>query len=95
MTDSLAGKVAVVTGGAQGLGRAICERLAKEGCVVVVADMNEQGAKETAAAIAAATGGARRRRQGRRDARSRSRGCSSTPSANSAASTSSSPTPAS
>jgi sorbitol-6-phosphate 2-dehydrogenase len=55
MIGSLADKVAIVTGGAQGLGRAISERLAKEGCVVVVADVNEQGAKEAAAAIAEAT----------------------------------------
>jgi sorbitol-6-phosphate 2-dehydrogenase len=45
-------KIALVTGGAQGLGRAICERLAKEGCHVVVADLNEAGATQTAAEIA-------------------------------------------
>ena len=56
MTGSLAGKVAVVTGGAQGLGRAISERLANEDAVVVIADVNEQGAKSAAAAIAEATG---------------------------------------
>ncbi len=44
-------QIALVTGGAQGLGRAICERLAKEGCHVVVADLNLTGAQETAAAI--------------------------------------------
>ena len=55
MTGSLANKVAIVTGGAQGLGRAISERLANEGCAVVVADVNEQGAKAAAAAIAEAT----------------------------------------
>ena len=49
---SLSGKIAVVTGGAQGLGRAICERLAREGCTVIVADVNEAGVAETAAAIA-------------------------------------------
>ncbi len=46
-------QVAIVTGGAQGLGRAICERLAREGCHVVVADLNKAGAKQTAAEIAA------------------------------------------
>jgi len=46
-------QVAVVTGGAQGLGRAICERLAKEGCHIVVADLNKEGAEQTAAEIAA------------------------------------------
>ena len=56
MTGSLAGKVAIVTGGAQGLGRAISERLGKEGCIVVVADVNERGAKDAADAIADATG---------------------------------------
>jgi sorbitol-6-phosphate 2-dehydrogenase len=44
-------KVALVTGGGQGLGQAICWRLAREGCNVVVADLNEQTASETAAAI--------------------------------------------
>ncbi len=44
-------KIAIVTGGAQGLGQAICWRLAQEGCHVVVADLNEESAAETAAAI--------------------------------------------
>jgi len=37
---TLAGKVAIVTGGAQGIGRAIAEGLEREGAEVVVADLN-------------------------------------------------------
>ena len=44
-------KIAVVTGGAQGLGEALCLRLAAEGCDVVIGDMNEEGAAGTAAKI--------------------------------------------
>jgi 3-oxoacyl-[acyl-carrier protein] reductase len=47
----LHGQVAVVTGGAQGIGRAICEALAGNGATVIVADMNLDKACETAAAI--------------------------------------------
>ena len=55
MSVSLKDKIAIVTGGAQGLGQAISERLAREGCSVVIADVNEQGVTETAASIAKAT----------------------------------------
>lgn len=48
MTRILEDKIAVVTGGGQGLGQAICLRLAHEGCHVVVADLNEAQALETA-----------------------------------------------
>ena len=51
MEKLLQDRVAIVTGGAQGLGQAICFRLAGEGCHVVVADLNEEEAKQTAAAI--------------------------------------------
>lgn len=44
----LDGKVAIVTGGAQGLGEALARRLDKEGCKVVVADINYERAKEVA-----------------------------------------------
>jgi sorbitol-6-phosphate 2-dehydrogenase len=54
--NTLENKIAVVTGGAQGLGEAISERLAREGCHVLVADLNHDGAAQVAARIAAATG---------------------------------------
>ena len=44
-------KVAVVTGGASGFGRAICEVYASEGAKVLVADINGQGAREVAQGI--------------------------------------------
>jgi meso-butanediol dehydrogenase/(S,S)-butanediol dehydrogenase/diacetyl reductase len=44
-------KFAVVTGAAMGMGKAIAERLASEGATVVVTDMNEKIAKETADGI--------------------------------------------
>lgn len=44
----LEGKIAIVTGSAQGFGKGIAESMAKEGAYVVVADMNEDGAKATA-----------------------------------------------
>jgi NAD(P)-dependent dehydrogenase (short-subunit alcohol dehydrogenase family) len=51
----LAGKVAVVTGGAQGIGAALCERFVREGAkAVVVADLNEAGAEAVAAKIGGA-----------------------------------------
>ena len=45
------GKVAYVTGGASGLGAATAKRLAEEGAAVVVADVNEEGAKALAATL--------------------------------------------
>lgn len=47
----LKGKVALVTGGAQGIGRTISEELARAGAHVVLADVNLEGAQATAEAI--------------------------------------------
>ncbi len=43
MDTGLRGKTAIVTGGAQGIGRGICLRLAQEGIKTVVADINSDG----------------------------------------------------
>jgi len=50
----LADKVALVTGAAQGIGRACAEVFAKEGARVVLADVNEEAGRAAAAALAAA-----------------------------------------
>lgn len=54
--DRLAGKKAIVTGGAQGLGAAIVGHLAEEGCDIVVWDLNDAALQETARAVSHATG---------------------------------------
>src|SRR4051794_12812635 len=51
-------KIALVTAGASGMGRAAAEVFAKEGAHVIVVDVNEANAKETVAGIEAAGGSA-------------------------------------
>jgi NAD(P)-dependent dehydrogenase (short-subunit alcohol dehydrogenase family) len=46
-----ANKVAWVSGGASGLGKACCDRLASEGARVAIADIDERAAQTTANAL--------------------------------------------
>jgi len=55
----LARRIALVTGGAGGLGRAIARRLAAEGAHVVVTDLDEGGARKVAEEIATGVGSGR------------------------------------
>jgi len=48
MSGRLSGKVAVITGGASGIGQAACRRIASEGCNVAVIDVDGQGALRVA-----------------------------------------------
>jgi len=55
MDKILQNQIAIVTGGAQGLGEALCHRLAREGAHIVVADLNLEGAERVAAEIVSMT----------------------------------------
>jgi len=52
-------KIAIVTGGASGLGRALCEQLGARGAMVIVADINAAGAATVSESILASGGKAR------------------------------------
>src|SRR5471032_2247123 len=47
----LEGRVAIVTGAAQGIGRAIAEKLKEEGASIAAVDLNGEGASAVAAAL--------------------------------------------
>ncbi|KAG8178829.1 hypothetical protein JTE90_015382 [Oedothorax gibbosus] len=47
----LHGRVALITGGGSGIGRAVCSIFAKEGATIIAADINESAAKETVQGI--------------------------------------------
>ena len=54
--EELKGKVGIVTGAGRGIGRAIAQRLAREGVSVVVTDIDQQNAETTADEIRSAEG---------------------------------------
>lgn len=54
--DRLAGKIAVVTGGARGIGKGIANRFAQEGATVLIADKDINCAEETVREIGSAGG---------------------------------------
>jgi 2-hydroxycyclohexanecarboxyl-CoA dehydrogenase len=51
LVGTLEGKIAIVTGAGQGIGRAIADKLAAQGATVVVTDLDEASAKQTAAGL--------------------------------------------
>ena len=54
--DIFRDKTAIVTGGASGIGKGLCEELGKYGAVVVVADLNGEEARNVAASLKASGG---------------------------------------
>lgn len=52
----LADRVAIVTGGAQAIGRAIVERLAREGAKIIIVDVNDEAGRQAVLAVEALGG---------------------------------------
>ncbi|KAK7899325.1 hypothetical protein WMY93_020178 [Mugilogobius chulae] len=50
-SSRLVSRLALVTGGGSGIGRAVCQRFASEGATVVAADLNREAAEETVNAL--------------------------------------------
>nr|QQZ49473.1 SDR family NAD(P)-dependent oxidoreductase [Phenylobacterium glaciei] len=63
MAGRVQGKVALVTGGSSGIGRACAERLAQEGAIVVLTDLQDEKGQALAAEIEANGGKAQYRHQ--------------------------------
>lgn len=61
MNQSLAGKIAIVTGAASGIGRGLAEALSARGATVVLADLDDLGARAAAEGIVNAGGNAEAR----------------------------------
>ena len=59
MGNPFKNKIAVVTGGASGIGRAICESMGRQGATVIVSDIDTAGANQVAEAILERGGNAR------------------------------------
>jgi NAD(P)-dependent dehydrogenase (short-subunit alcohol dehydrogenase family) len=53
MAKDLAGNVAIITGGAGGIGKALAEEMAERGCYLVLADVNAELLQQTAAELRA------------------------------------------
>ena len=58
-TSAFDSKVAIVTGAASGIGRALCEEMGRRGAIVVASDINQEGVRNVAAKITSAGGKAR------------------------------------